>query len=60
MTEEEAAVLASRAERRSKGEPLAYVLGRKEFWSMELKVTSDTLIPRADSEVLIETLAVRC
>ncbi|EEY58743.1 methylase subunit of polypeptide release factor, putative [Phytophthora infestans T30-4] len=43
-------------ERRSKGEPLAYVIGRKEFWSLEFKVTRDTLIPRSDSEILIETL----
>ncbi|GLD99494.1 hypothetical protein PINS_up008220 [Pythium insidiosum] len=38
------------------GEPLAYVLGFKEFWSMSFRVSADTLIPRSDSEVLIETL----
>ncbi|ETK75132.1 hypothetical protein F441_18604 [Phytophthora nicotianae CJ01A1] len=56
LTVHEAALLSSSVERRSKGEPLAYVIGRKEFWSLEFKVTSDTLIPRSDSEVLIETL----
>ncbi len=40
--------------RRSKGEPIAYLTGTKEFWSLELKVTTDTLIPRADTEVLVE------
>ncbi|RHY66118.1 hypothetical protein DYB34_006999 [Aphanomyces astaci] len=42
--------------RRLGGEPLAYVVGVKEFWSLPFKVTSDTLIPRPDSELLIETL----
>lgn len=59
LTTEEAAALEDATTRRCRGEPLAYVLGRKEFWSMEFAVSSDTLIPRADSEVLIETLVVR-
>ncbi|MBV7257742.1 peptide chain release factor N(5)-glutamine methyltransferase [Pacificimonas sp. WHA3] len=40
--------------RRAAGEPLAYITGQAEFWSLALKVTPDTLIPRADSESLIE------
>ena len=40
--------------RRISGEPLAYILGRKEFWSLPFRVTSDTLIPRPDSETAIE------
>jgi release factor glutamine methyltransferase len=40
--------------RRMKGEPLAYILGTKEFWSMELKVSSDTLIPRPETECVVE------
>ncbi|KAF1776886.1 S-adenosyl-L-methionine-dependent methyltransferase [Phytophthora cactorum] len=56
LTGHEAAVLTSSMGRYSEGEPLAYVTGRKEFWSLEFKVTRDTLIPRSDSEVLIETL----
>lgn len=36
------------------GEPLAYVLGRREFWSLELRVTPDVLIPRPDTERLVE------
>lgn len=37
-----------------KGEPLAYIFGEKEFWSLNFKVTQDVLIPRADTEVMIE------
>lgn len=40
--------------RRKKGEPVAYILGRKEFWSLELKVTPDTLIPRSETELIVE------
>ncbi|MFT4694198.1 MAG: release factor glutamine methyltransferase [Francisella sp.] len=38
------------------GEPLAYILGYKYFWDQKLRVTQDTLIPRADTEVLVETI----
>ena len=41
-------------ERRANGEPVAYLIGRQEFWSLDLKVTPDTLIPRADTEILVE------
>lgn len=37
-----------------KGYPLAYLLGKKAFWDMELRVTEATLIPRADTETVIE------
>lgn len=40
--------------RRSAGEPLAYVLGEKEFFGLSLEVTPDVLIPRADTETLVE------
>lgn len=40
--------------RRAQGEPLAYICGEREFWSLPLHVTPSTLIPRADSEALIE------
>lgn len=39
---------------RLKGEPIAYLLGFKEFWSLSFKVTPDTLIPRPETECLIE------
>ena len=40
--------------RRSQGEPIAYITGRREFWSLDLEVTTDTLIPRAETETLVE------
>lgn len=41
-------------DRRRAGEPAAYILGRREFWSLELDVTPDTLIPRPETELLVE------
>jgi len=40
--------------RRYAGEPIAYIVGEKEFWSLPLKVSPATLIPRPDTETLIE------
>jgi release factor glutamine methyltransferase len=40
--------------RRSHGEPVAYVLGEKEFWSLPLAVTPDVLIPRPETELVVE------
>ncbi len=40
--------------RRAAREPLAYILGRKEFWGLEFAVSPATLIPRPDSETLVE------
>lgn len=40
--------------RRLAGEPIAYIIGVKEFWSMEFKVTPDTLIPRPETECVVE------
>ena len=41
-------------ERRLKGEPVAYLLGRQGFWTLDLQVAEHTLIPRADTELLVE------
>lgn len=41
--------------RRLSGEPIAYILGRQAFWSLELRVTPATLIPRPETERLVET-----
>ena len=43
------------AARRAQGEPLAYLTGRREFWSLPLQVTADVLIPRPETELLVET-----
>jgi release factor glutamine methyltransferase len=40
--------------RRSRREPVAYITGRKEFWSLDLEVTPDALIPRPETECLVE------
>ncbi len=40
--------------RRQKGEPIAYITGVKEFWSLPFKVSPATLIPRPDTEILVE------
>lgn len=40
--------------RRAQGEPLAYIVGHQEFWSLRLNVTRDTLIPRPETEFLVE------
>ena len=40
--------------RRLAGEPLAYLTGVKEFWSLELEVTPDVLVPRPETELLVE------
>ncbi len=44
-----------RIRRRKAREPVAHILGRKEFWSLEFCVSDQVLVPRPDSEVLIET-----
>ncbi|AWP56360.1 N5-glutamine methyltransferase%2C modifies release factors RF-1 and RF-2 [Haemophilus influenzae] len=46
--------LTALLDRRLKGEPIAYILGEKEFWSLPLNVSKGTLIPRPDTESLVE------
>jgi release factor glutamine methyltransferase len=50
--------LESTIERRLAGEPMAYISGSKEFWSLELMVTPATLVPRPETEILVD-LALR-
>jgi release factor glutamine methyltransferase len=42
--------------RRASAEPLAYITGHREFWSLDIQVTPDTLIPRPDTEVLVDII----
>ena len=47
-------------ERRARGEPLAYLTGAREFWSLPLRVSSAVLVPRPETELLVErALALR-
>ena len=42
-------------QQRIKGKPIAYITGEKEFWSLMLWVNQETLIPRPDTEIVVET-----
>ena len=48
------AAFSTLLQRRIEGEPVAYLTGRRNFWTLELKVTPDTLIPRPETELLVE------
>ena len=54
INEHAVADFQSLLERRARGEPVAYLLGQKEFWSLTVNVTPDVLIPRAETELLVE------
>jgi len=58
MKTDDQAAFATLVKRRSAGEPIAYILGRRGFWSLDLEVTAATLIPRVETELLVE-LALR-
>lgn len=45
-------------ERRARGEPLAYLTGEREFWSFTVEVTPETLVPRPETELLVELALV--
>ncbi|GAP66110.1 (protein release factor)-glutamineN5-methyltransferase [Mizugakiibacter sediminis] len=59
MDEAAQAVFAALLARRLAGEPVAYLVGRRGFWSLELEVTPATLIPRAETERLVELALAR-
>ncbi|VAW06446.1 Peptide chain release factor N(5)-glutamine methyltransferase [hydrothermal vent metagenome] len=56
---DQAKIFAGLIKRRAAGEPVAYITGVKEFWSLEFRVNPDVLIPRDDSECLIEAVIAR-
>lgn len=55
----QAEALGKLVERRQGGEPVAHILGKREFWSLELAVSADTLIPRPETELLVEAALTR-
>ncbi|MBC3250593.1 protein-(glutamine-N5) methyltransferase, release factor-specific [Serratia fonticola] len=54
LTAEQAEQLTVLLARRERGEPVAYLVGEREFWSLPLSVSPATLIPRPDTECLVE------
>lgn len=54
VAEAEAARFSALLARRRSGEPVAYLLGEQGFWTLDLQVSPDTLIPRPDTERLVE------
>lgn len=54
LTESQLTHLSTLIKRRQQGEPIAYLLGSQPFWTLDLIVTKDTLIPRPETECLIE------
>jgi release factor glutamine methyltransferase len=54
LGEEEIVLSKSYVERRFLREPVAYILGRREFWELDFQVTPDVLVPRGETEILIE------
>jgi len=55
VSSESALIFADYLQRRRAGEPVAYILGQQGFWNLDLEVAPHTLIPRPDTELLVET-----
>ncbi len=53
-------LFAEKVSRRSRGEPLAYLVGEREFWSLAFRVSPATLIPRPETELLVAEALARC
>jgi release factor glutamine methyltransferase len=53
LTDEEKHQFETWIERRCSGEPVAYIVGQKEFWSLSFHVNRDVLIPRPETEILV-------
>ncbi|ODS13478.1 peptide chain release factor N(5)-glutamine methyltransferase [Pseudoalteromonas tetraodonis] len=59
LTDEQYQAFQRACERRLQGEPVSHITGYREFWSLQLEVNPTTLIPRPDTETLVE-LALSC
>jgi release factor glutamine methyltransferase len=57
LNEKKISIFKEYIRRRCKYEPIAYILEEKEFWSRKFSVNKDTLIPRPDTELLVEELS---
>lgn len=56
ISEESISVFEKYLKRRKNKEPIAYIIEKKEFWSKSFKVSKDTLIPRPETELLVDEL----
>src|SRR5215813_7837512 len=56
LTEEQRGAMRELVQRRTKHEPVAYLVGRREFFGLPFRVTPDVLIPRPDTETLVVEL----
>jgi len=54
IAEADAQRFAALVERRRRGEPVAYLTGKQGFWTLDLEVTPDVLVPRPETELLVE------
>lgn len=54
LSEQEQKAFLALVKRREKGEPIAYLIGEQEFWSLPFEVNSHTLVPRPETELLVE------
>ena len=54
LSAQQANALSALAQRRTAGEPVAYLTGHREFWSLDLEVTPDVLVPRPETELVVE------
>ena len=54
LSDQQLSQLDALLSRRARGEPVAHLVGEREFWSLPLRVTDATLIPRPDTELLVE------
>ncbi len=59
LSAEQLATFEALVARREAGEPVAHILGERGFWSLDLKVSADTLIPRPETELLVEAVLER-
>src|SRR5690606_12909273 len=59
VAEQDAARFEALVARRAAGEPVAYLVGTRGFWRLELAVTPDTLVPRPETELLVDLALAR-